>query len=139
MASSMLRRSAWEQISFSEEISYSEDVDITYRMRKAGFEIKYAPESKVYHSHNYTWEEYFRRQRGEGKADAEIFEWDLVSRSWLRYSGLPYARQVLRDIVYCFRTGRPAYAFRVPHIRTAQLLGRRKGFLEGMKARESSN
>jgi len=132
MASSIVRRSVWESSPFDEKIQYSEDVEWTYRARQAGHAIVYAPESRVYHSHNYDWGQYYRRQFGEGKADAAIFDWDAISRSWLRYSLLPYGKQVARDIIYCLKHGQPLRAFQCPYVRTAQLLGRRKGFLEAL-------
>jgi len=132
MASSIVRRSVWQEMPFDENVRYSEDIEWTYRARKAGYEIRYAPDSRVYHSHNYTWHEYYRRQYGEGRAEAGFFEWGAVARSWPRYSLLPYLKQVARDAIYCARTGQPLKAFACPYVRTAQLLGRRKGFLEGL-------
>jgi len=132
MASSMVRRSVWQDAPFSETVKYSEDVEWTYRAQQAGHEIAYAPESKVFHSHNYTWDQYYRRQFGEGCAEAAIFEWNGIARSWVRYSFLPYAKQVVKDMAYCLKHGQPVRALQCPYVRSAQLLGRRKGFLKGL-------
>lgn len=132
MASSIVRRSAWEAAPFDEDIKYSEDIEWTWRARQAGHRIAYAADSRVYHSHNYTWAQYYKRQYGEGRAEARIFEWDAVGRSWPRYSLLPYLRQVARDIKYCATHGQPLRGLVCPYVRTAQLLGRRKGFMEGL-------
>lgn len=133
MASSIVRRAAWRSRPFDEKIQYSEDIEWTYSMRNAGWLIPYAPESRVYHSHNYSWQQYYRRQFGEGKADAAIFEWDAVSRTWLRYSFLPYARLVAKDVAYCLKLGKPLASLASPYVRLAQMLGRRKGFVEGLR------
>lgn len=133
MASSIVRRDVWEQMPFDEEIPYSEDIEWTWRAKQAGYHIPYAPDSRVYHSHNYTWHQYYRRQFGEGKAEAQIFEWDFFATSWLRYSFLPYVRQVAGDVKYCLRLGKPLEALKCPYVRTAQLLGRRKGFSEAYR------
>lgn len=133
MASSAVRRSDWEESPFREDIQYSEDVDWTWRRRQAGRAIRYARDSVAMHSHNYTLRQFHRRQYGEGKADAAIFDWQHWEAGLLRYSLLPFARQVLSDARYGLRTGRlDALVHTVP-LRTAQMLGRRKGFVEGLK------
>ena len=80
MASSAIRTSVWETMPFREDILYSEDIDWTWRARQRGKQIVYVKDSKVYHSHNYTLGQFFRRQYGEGKAEANIFEWSRWER-----------------------------------------------------------
>lgn len=135
MASSAIRRSVWEHATFDEHIRYSEDIQWTWRMRQRGWEIQYVPDSKVYHSHNYTLAQWKRRQFGEGQADAVIFDWAPWERSFLRYSLLPYCRQVLADAKYCLKTGRLGCAFYSLALRWVQMTGRRKGFLAGWEER----
>jgi len=133
MASSVLRRSAWELEPFDEDLVYSEDVELTLRLKNRGFEIRYAPEAQVLHSHNYTWRQYYKRQYGEGKAEAAIMKWSPFQKSWFRYSLFPYIRQVGRDIKYCGSKRRFGDGLKSIFVRTAQLLGRRKGFLDGLR------
>ena len=134
MASSAIRRSVWERMPFDEELRYSEDIDWTWRARQAGHRIVYAPESRVFHSHNYNLRQFYRRHRGEGEAEARIFEWPVWERSFLRYSLLPFARQVLSDWRYCLpRLAFGSMAFS-PALRLAQMLGRRAGFRAGLAA-----
>ena len=135
MASSAIRRSVWQDMKFSETLQYSEDVDWTWRARQRGHEIRYVKDSVVAHSHNYTWREYYRRQYGEGKADAMIFDWLAWQRSWFRFSLLPYGRQILSDCKYCLKRGRLLWALYSPYLRSAQLLGRRAGFNAGWRER----
>ncbi len=137
MASSAIRRSVWEKMGFSEILRYSEDIDWTWRVRQAGYEIRYVPDSVIMHSHNYTLKQWHKRQFGEGKADALIFDWDSWQASFLRYSLLPYGQQVLSDWKYSLRTGRLVDVLYAPVLRMAQLLGRRKGLLEGLKDKKT--
>jgi rhamnosyltransferase len=131
MASSAIRRSTWESMPFNPDIQYSEDVEWTWRARQRGFAVRYCPESRVYHSHNYTLGQWRRRQYGEGKADAGIFDWSAWDRSWLRYSGLPFTRQVLSDWKYAARCRSLQAMAHSPALRFMQMIGRRKGFKDG--------
>ncbi len=133
MASSAIRRECWNEESFSETITYSEDIDWTWKARMRGWNIKYCKDSQVYHSHNYTYAQFRKRQRGEGKADAQIFQWTAWERTFLRYSLLPYLRQIKSDWGYSISHRKFGSFFYSPILRFAQLRGRREGFLEGIK------
>jgi rhamnosyltransferase len=133
MALSSVRRSVWEQMPFNEQIQYSEDIEWTWRARQRGYTIRYVADSIVTHSHNYTLTQFYRRQLGEGRADAAIFDWDPWQRTLLRYSLLPYARQVASDWKYCLPRLALGECFYSPVLRMAQLLGRRKGFQTGWR------
>jgi rhamnosyltransferase len=134
MASSAVRRSIWQIQPFSETLSYSEDIDWSWRARQSGYAITYVAESVVEHSHNYTVSQFYRRQRGEGMADAAIFEWDSWSSSWLRYTLLPMLRQMTGDIRYVLKTGASwNWLLLAPVYRLAQAVGRRQGFIAGRK------
>ena len=133
MASSAIRRSVWLRRPFNERLRYSEDIEWTWRARQEGHEIRYAPESVAFHSHNYTLRQLWRRYYGEGQAEAAIFDWAPWERSLLRYTVLPWGRQVLGDVRYCLGAGRLLWAARAPVVRAAQALGRRAGFVAGLK------
>jgi len=131
MASSAVRRSHWEQIRFREDLSYSEDIDWSQRLRQAGFQVAYAGRSRVMHSHNYTAAQFYKRMRGEGKAEAQMFKLSEWEASWLRYTLLPLLRACLRDWLYCLKRGEWSWLVRAPYYRLMGALGRRRGFLEG--------
>jgi rhamnosyltransferase len=133
MASSAVRRSCWETMPFSTAVQYSEDIDWTWRMRQQGWRTVYVKDSCVYHSHNYTLSQFYRRQRGEGAAEAAIFPWSRWDRSLLRYSLLPFLRQVKSDWSYAVTTRSAKAFFHSPALRMSQLLGRRRGFVTGLK------
>lgn len=137
MASSAIRRSVWETLPFRTDIQYSEDIDWTWRIRQLGWTISYRKDSRVLHSHNYTVREFSKRHFGEGKAEATIFDWSRWDRSLLRYSLLPYLRQVKSDLVYAIKTKNLSIVFQSPLLRGAQMVGRRKGFKAGWAGRET--
>jgi rhamnosyltransferase len=137
MASSAIRRSVWARRPFNEKIQYSEDIEWTWWARRQGFTIRYAPQSIVAHSHNYTLRQFYRRHFGEGKADAAIFDWSWWESSLLRYSLMPYGRQLVSDVKYCIGRGFYRDALYSPVLRMAQLLGRRKGLRAGLLEKKS--
>ena len=135
MASSAIRRPVWESMPFDEALRYSEDIDWTWRARRAGFQIRYVPEAVVLHSHDYTLRQLYRRHAGEGRADANIFDWSSWERNLVRYSLLPWGRQVLADWRELGAMGQWKAAIEAPVVRAAQMAGRRAGFIEGWKER----
>ena len=133
MASSAIRRSAWQRRPFNENLQYSEDIEWTWQARQMGFEVRYVPDSAVEHSHNYTLRQFYGRHYGEGRAEAAIFDWSPWERTWLRYALLPYGRQVLSDVTHALAHGLAGAALYAPLLRGAQLLGRRAGFRDGLR------
>ena len=128
LAVSAIRRSVWERMPFQEDLQYSEDIDWTWRARGSGYEIRYAAGARVIHSHNYSLRQFYRRHFGEGRAEAHIFEWSPWERSLVRYSLLPYLRQVASDWKYCAANMQVGAALYSPVLRMAQMAGRRRGF-----------
>ena len=135
MASSAIRRSAWERRPFDESLHYSEDIDWTWRARQAGAEVRYVPDSVAVHSHNYTLRQLYHRQYGEGEAEARILDWPERRRGLLRYAVLPWGRQTLSDWRYFLARGRFGWALAAPAFRLAQFLGHLAGFRAGWRER----
>jgi len=133
MACSAVRRCVWNEVPFDEKLKYSEDIAWSWQIRQKGLQIRYVPEARVYHSHNYTNQQWRKRQYGEGRAEAAIFDWSPWQRSFLRYSLLPFVRQLKDDLAYCIRTSQWHGIMASPGYRTAQMLGRRAGFLDGLR------
>jgi rhamnosyltransferase len=136
MASSAISRAVWESRRFDEDLRYSEDIDWTWRVRQAGYEVRYVPDSVVMHSHNYTLRQFYGRHFGEGRAEAAIFPWSSWEGSLVRYSLLPYARQVLDDWRYALPKGLWRSCVWSPVLRFAQMMGRRKGFVQGLREKK---
>lgn len=137
MASSALRRSVWNELRFNEGLGYSEDIDWSWRARELGYRIVYQPDSIVSHSHNYSLRQFYRRHFGEGQAEAQIFHWSRWQRSLLRYSLLPYLRQVVDDWRYCVGRREFAAAVYAPVLRAYQLCGRRAGLKAGFRSAQA--
>lgn len=66
--SSAIRKSAWKKVHFDETLSYCEDHDWMRKIRKLGYKVIYEPEAKVYHSHNETLKQIYRRSYRESYA-----------------------------------------------------------------------
>lgn len=139
MAASAIRRSAWDEQPFDAHLQYSEDIDWTWHMRQRGYRVAYAPNAIVRHSHNYTRSQWRRRQEGEGKADATIFDWTPWRRSLLRYTVLPCLRQLAADWRTCLLAGDYRAAWETPWLRLAQAASRRQGFVAGLRTLRSAS
>ena len=59
--SSAIRKAVWEKVNFDESLSYCEDHDWIRKVRKMNFKVIYEPEAQVYHSHNETLKQIYRR------------------------------------------------------------------------------
>jgi rhamnosyltransferase len=130
MANSAVRREAWEEQPFREDLQYSEDDEWSRRLIGSGWSIAYAPAAAVMHSHNYTLRQAFRRSYGEAYALAAL---DSVSAS---HYNLPRtlasaAREGLRDLSYCLRRGRLTEWPHALAVRAWQRTGKFRGFREG--------
>jgi rhamnosyltransferase len=138
MAASAVRRSDWQAAPFDEGLRYSEDIDWTWRLRQRGREVRYVPDAVAAHAHNYTLRQLARRHFGEGEAEARIFEWSDWQASLLRYTVLPWGRQVLADLRWAIAEGEWRAGLEAPVVRVAQSLGRRAGFRSGRAGRARS-
>jgi rhamnosyltransferase len=133
MANAAARRDVLERFPFETRVQYSEDIEWSLRLRKAGLEIRYVPEAAATHSHNYTLRQSFRRHFGEGKAEAWIFREGEINTSFLRYCLLPFGMEVFRDLRWVVEKGSlDALVHTVP-LRAAQKWGRWRGLLDGQK------
>jgi rhamnosyltransferase len=134
MANSAARRDVLERFPFETRVQYSEDVEWSLRLRRAGLEIRYVAEAAATHSHNYTLRQSFKRHFGEGKAEAWIFRDGELNTSFLRYCLLPFGMEVLRDLRWAGTKGSlDALVHTVP-LRAVQKWGRWRGLKEGQKA-----
>lgn len=124
MAASIVRRDWWDRSPFDEQIRYSEDVEWTRRMSLLGGAIVYVPDARFEHSHNYDLRAHFRRRRGEGAADSQIFG---LGRVRIGREGLvPLAGALLRDA----REGRLSFDLAAKRAMQAAgyVWGRSRGF-----------
>jgi rhamnosyltransferase len=136
MANSAVRRDLALSMPFETRIQYSEDIEWSYRLRRAGHRIDYVPDAVAAHSHNYTLAQSFRRHRGEGRADAWIFRDGEMRDSFLGYCVLPFGMEVLRDLGWALRRGSADAALHSIPLRAAQKWGRWNGFREARAAHD---
>jgi len=133
MANAAARRDVLERFPFETRVQYSEDIEWSFRLRKAGLEIRYVAEAAATHSHNYTLRESYKRQFGEGKAEAWIFRDGELNTSFLRYCLLPFGMEVVRDLGWVVKKGSlDALVHTIP-LRAVQKWGRWRGLIEGQK------
>jgi rhamnosyltransferase len=91
---SALRKDVWETLRFDEKIIMSEDQEIARRILKEGLMIVYEPKCQVYHSHNYSLIDVFRRYFDSGESMTEIMK-STVSPS----RSLGYAFRLLKGSI----------------------------------------
>jgi rhamnosyltransferase len=139
MASSVVRRAAWEEHPFREDLQYSEDDEWSRRLVARGWRIAYAEKAVVIHSHNYTLKQAFRRCYGEGFALAALDCVDERTHNLFRTVLAGVVRESFRDLRYCARTGLLAEWPHAIAVRTAQRLGKLEGFRRGWRHYRSAN
>lgn len=132
MANSAARRDVLERFPFETRVQYSEDIEWSYRLRQAGLSIRYVPDAAAVHSHNYSLAQAYRRQFGEGKAEAWIFRDGEINQSLLRYLVLPLGMEVLRDMRWALRERSLDAALHSLPLRLAQKWGRWRGLRQGL-------
>lgn len=69
---SIVRRSLWEKHPFSEAVAIAEDLEWARWAVAGGYRVVYRPDADVWHSHDYTLGQFYRRCREEGKAMSEF-------------------------------------------------------------------
>jgi rhamnosyltransferase len=118
-AASAIRKECWRTYQFDERLSYCEDWDWARAMLKCGFKIVYEPAATVYHSHNESVLDVYRRCMKEatarislyGSSELRKFTWQnwlkiwkqavFADSSFIRESGED-TRWILWSVVYRF-------------------------------------
>lgn len=133
MVSSVTHRSVLAKVPIREDLQYAEDDEWTRRLIKNGYEIPYAIESVVMHSHNYTLRQSYKRSFGDAKAMAATSTVLPRDVNYHYFVGLGLLKDAIRDAKWCMKNG---YITGIPHavaVRLAQRLGRRAGHHAGWK------
>jgi rhamnosyltransferase len=71
-----MRRSVWESTYFPEDLKVFEDLGIAKRILDSGWKIVYEPEACVFHSHNHTTSDLFKRYFDIGYTLKILNIWD---------------------------------------------------------------
>jgi len=133
MVSSGLRKDIWSRRGFLEKMQYSEDEEYTRWCRAHGYRVRYCAESVVMHSHNYTAQQAYRRQFGEGQALAAMHAHRPEAMNWPRMVLLGWLNDFRRDLAFCAGRGRWSELAYAARIRWEQRRGRLAGFKEGRR------
>jgi rhamnosyltransferase len=131
MVSSGLRKDIWAKRGFLEKMQYSEDDEYTRWCRAKGYQVVYAPESVVMHSHNYTLAQAYRRSFGEGRALAAVWSGRRTEFNLLQTVLFGWLNDLRRDVRFCFRERRLAEFPHAARIRWRQRRARLDGFKDG--------
>ncbi|MEO1043121.1 MAG: glycosyltransferase [Pseudomonadota bacterium] len=75
---SCLRRSVWDKIPYP-EIKYGEDQAWAWEIIKQGYEKIYASSALVFHSHDYSVDENYKRSHTEAEFFREVFGYELLT------------------------------------------------------------
>jgi len=89
-----IRRTAWEHLPLP-EVDFAEDQLWAQKAVEAGYAKAYAPDARVYHSHNFGVREGYRRAFDESRALRRLFGYVLVPN--LRHLQGHWRRMVWRD------------------------------------------
>lgn len=106
LATSAVRKCDIMQYPFNENLKYSEDIEWSWRMKKAGRKIAYVSDAVVEHSHNYRLREVWKRFYNEGLADGFIYG---EGRNFPDGMLLPFGAESCRDIQFLVRRGSILY------------------------------
>ncbi|HTS10063.1 MAG TPA: glycosyltransferase [Candidatus Eisenbacteria bacterium] len=75
-ANAAIRKSVWEQVRFPEDMKVFEDLGIAKRILDRGWKIVYEPMAAVFHSHNHTVRDLFKRYFDIGYTLKLLEIWD---------------------------------------------------------------
>ena len=120
MVCSMVRKSAWDELHFDEQLTFAEDAVWSHAMLKQGWSIRYCADCKVEHSHDYTASQRYRRNFGDASALAMIRD-EPPARTAVGGLFKPLVKRILKDSWNLTRMGVPWAAILVPWHRYWQL------------------
>ena len=102
-ANAALKRSAWEQFRFDEDLLGLEDMYLGRQLIEAGMRLGYVAEAAVHHYHHETWAQVRRRYEREAIALQRVRpEWHLTFFDFLRY----FTASVLLDTSFALQERR---------------------------------
>jgi len=117
-ANSAIRRAVWQSHPFDEELPGLEDIDWARRVRGEGYRISYQATASVYHVHDESRQQIYRRYFREALAYRQIYP-DEAFRffDFVRF----FLMNTTTDIVHAVRDGRfMPNAFEIPAFRCLQ-------------------
>jgi rhamnosyltransferase len=127
-ANAAIRRAAWEQRPYDEQLTGLEDLDWAKYAMESGHSIAYVAEAPVVHVHDESFKQVFNRYRREAIAHKDIYndqEMGMVRAAQLA------TINILGDYREAAKTGRlQENIVDIPRFRAAQFLGTYRGFAQ---------
>lgn len=121
---SCIRRSVWEKTPYP-DVNFAEDQFWAKTIIEAGYSKAYADDASVYHSHNYSILEMFRRSYDESLALKQLFGYELCPSLAILLSQILACS--LRDVRYILSVrdeGKPLlWALKAPLLNAAKQIG----------------
>lgn len=122
-ANSAIRRSCWQEQPFDEKLPYSEDQVWALAMLKRNYHLCYEPEASVFHSHNETLDQVFRRCYREAVASRTLYNRQMSLKSAL----IGWSFAVLWDTLFILQHKQDyGWLFRSPIYRFFSIYGEYK-------------
>jgi glycosyltransferase involved in cell wall biosynthesis len=127
-ANAAIRRSAWEQRPYDEQLTGLEDLDWAKYAMESGHLIAYVAETPVIHVHDESFKQVFNRYRREAIAHKDIYNDQEMGMATA-------ARLATINIVEDYRESLRTHQFQenildIPRFRAAQFLGTYRGFAQ---------
>ena len=127
-ANAAIRRSAWEQRPYDEQLTGLEDLDWAKYAMEAGHSIAYVAEAPVVHVHDESFKQVFNRYRREAIAHKDIYnDQQMGIGTATRLATI----NILGDYREALRTHQlQKNILDIPRFRAAQFLGSYRGFAQ---------
>jgi rhamnosyltransferase len=127
-ANAAIRRSAWEQRPYDEQLTGLEDLDWAKYAMEAGHSIAYVAEAPVVHVHDESFKQVFNRYRREAIAHKDIYnDQEMGVGTAARLAAI----NIFGDYREALKTGRVQESLiDIPRFRAAQFLGTYRGFAQ---------
>ena len=119
-----IRRDLWLRQRFDESLPGLEDIDWARKVQQQGYRVYYAADAAVYHVHQETLRQVYRRYLGEAIAYKRMFPGYQFTLSEL-VKGITYA--IVRDLLYAMRHRQLRKMLQEPGTRLAEYLATYKG------------
>ena len=119
-----VRSDLWLKQGFDESLPGLEDIDWARKMQRKGYRVYYAADAAVYHVHEESMRQVYRRYLREAIARKRMFPGSRFSGTDLA-KGVSYA--VIRDLFYALRHRTPTKVFQIPGTRLAEFTGTYRG------------
>lgn len=133
--SSIIRKSAWINRLFREDLGAWAAFSWTWQARREGCKVVYAKQSRVLVSPLYQLRHQYREMRIMGAAEALTFSWEPPECTLRTYALRPIRRYIREDWTETMHQGRISPLLYSPLLRLVQMFGKYAGFIKAYRRR----